>query len=101
PSTPQSDTLSLHDALPIFDAAKRSFTIDENWDFVDFAMELQDISGGNVRFETIPLTSIDSVTEWGESIVTADPDEVAEFVRIGRDRKSTRLNSSHVSISSA
>ena len=64
----------------LVDAAKRSFTIDENWDFVDFAMNLQDISGGNVRFETIPLTSIDSVTEWGESIVTADPDEVAEFV---------------------
>lgn len=64
----------------LVDAAKRSFTIDENWDFVDFAMKLQDISGGSVRFETIPLTSIDSVTEWGESIVTADPDEVAEFV---------------------
>lgn len=61
-------------------AAKRSFVIDENWDFVDFAMKLQDISGGNVRFETIPVTSIDSYTEWGESIVTADPDQVAEFV---------------------
>ena len=61
-------------------AAKRSFVIDENWDFVDFAMKLQDISGGNVRFETIPVTSIDSFTEWGESIVTADPDQVAEFV---------------------
>lgn len=62
------------------DAAKRSFVIDENWDFIDFAMKLQDISGGNVRFETIPVTSIDSFTEWGESIVTADPDQVAEFV---------------------
>lgn len=62
------------------DAAKRSFVIDENWDFVDFAMKLQDISGGNVRFETIPVTSIDSYTEWGESIVTVDPDQVAEFV---------------------
>ena len=64
----------------LVDAAKRSFVIDENWDFVDFALKLQDISGGNVRFETIPVTSIDSVTEWGESIVTADPDQVAEFV---------------------
>ncbi|MFJ5872599.1 LCP family protein [Dietzia maris] len=64
----------------LVDAAKRSFVIDENWDFVDFAMKLQDISGGNVRFETIPVTSIDSFTEWGESIVTADPAEVSEFV---------------------
>lgn len=63
------------------DAAKRSFVIDENWDFLDFAMKLQDISGGSVRFETIPVTSIDSVTEWGESIVTADPDQVAEFAQ--------------------
>lgn len=64
----------------LVDAARRSFVIDENWDFVDFAMKLQDISGGNVRFETIPVTSIDSFTEWGESIVTVDPDQVAEFV---------------------
>lgn len=64
----------------LVDAAKRSFVIDENWDFVDFAMKLQDISGGNVRFETIPVTSIDSFTEWGESIVTADPEQVTEFV---------------------
>lgn len=62
------------------EAAKRSFVIDENWDFVDFAMKLKDISGGNVRFETIPVTSIDSVTEWGESVVTVDPEQVAEFV---------------------
>lgn len=62
------------------DAAKRSFVIDANWDFVDFAMKLKDISGGNVRFETIPVTSIDSVTEWGESIVTADPAQVRKFV---------------------
>ncbi|AVZ38856.1 LytR family transcriptional regulator [Dietzia sp. JS16-p6b] len=64
----------------LVDAARRSFVIDENWDFVDFAMKLQDISGGNVRFETIPVTSIDSFTEWGESIVTVDPAQVAEFV---------------------
>lgn len=62
------------------DAAKRSFVIDANWDFVDFAMKLKDISGGNVRFETIPVTSIDSVSEWGESIVTVDPEQVSEFV---------------------
>ena len=64
----------------LVDAARRSFVIDENWDFVDFALKLQDISGGDVRFETIPVTSIDSFTEWGESIVTADPEEVSEFV---------------------
>lgn len=64
----------------LIDAARRSFVIDENWDFVDFALKLKDISGGSVRFETIPVTSIDSVTEWGESIVTADPEQVTEFV---------------------
>ncbi len=64
----------------LVDAARRSFVIDENWDFVDFALKLKDISGGNVRFETIPVTSIDSFTEWGESIVTADPQQVTEFV---------------------
>lgn len=64
----------------LVEAARRSFVIDQNWDFVDFALKLKDISGGNVRFETIPVTSIDSYTEWGESIVTADPEAVSEFV---------------------
>ena len=63
------------------DAARRSFVIDENWDFVDFAMKLKDISGGNVRFETIPVVSIDGVGDYGESVVLVDQKQVAEFVR--------------------
>ena len=62
------------------DAARRSFVIDDNWDFVDFAMKLKDISGGNVRFETIPVTSIDGVGENGESVVTVDRKHVHTFV---------------------
>ena len=39
---------------PLVDAARRSFVIDENWDFVDFTLKLKDISGGNVRFGPSP-----------------------------------------------
>ena len=63
------------------DAARRSFVIDENWDFVDFAMKLKDMSGGNVKFETIPVTAIDGVGDYGESVVVVDQAKVAAFVR--------------------
>src|SRR5699024_11954220 len=82
---------------------------------------MQDLAGGNVKFQTIPVTSIDGVGDMGESIVTVDADQAHEFFNelLGDDapedggdkatkdkdkdgdRKSTRLNSSHVSISYA
>lgn len=60
-------------------AVSRSVVIDENWDVMSFASQLQDLAGGNVTFNTIPVTSIDGIGDLGESIVTVDLDEVHTF----------------------
>lgn len=61
------------------DAVMRSVIIDEGWDVMSFATQLQNLAGGNVTFTTIPVTSIDGVGDYGESVVTVDPGQVHDF----------------------
>lgn len=68
-------------------AVERSVVIDEGWDVLSFATQLQNLAGGNVTFTTIPVTSIDGVGDYGESIVTVDKHEVHRFMKtlLGED----------------
>lgn len=61
------------------DAVRRSVIIDDDWDIMAFATQLQNLAGGNVTFNTIPVTSIDGVGDYGESVVTVDVDQVHSF----------------------
>ncbi len=60
-------------------AVQRSVLLDEDWDVMSLAMQMQNLSGGNVSFQTIPVTSIDGVGDYGESIVTVDKSQVHAF----------------------
>src|SRR5207249_9162581 len=83
-------TLSLHDALPI------------SWNQLNDLTNLTDSAGNQIRF---------SYNDLGQKVAEADPDRGfwqygLDFagrlkVQTDADRKSTRLNSSHVSISYA
>src|SRR5439155_22396501 len=77
-STTEIYTLSLHDALPI--SGEGNCTIDA----LDFPIE------------AACLESIDGALEHDVGLIGAEP-----FGLHGLDRKSTRLNSSHVAISYA
>ncbi len=61
-------------------AVQRSVVLDESWDVVGFARELQHLAGGQVRFQTIPVVDINAMTDYGESIVQVDPKAVRAFV---------------------
>jgi LCP family protein required for cell wall assembly len=61
------------------DAVSRSLTIDSGWDIMGLATQMQNLSGGNVSFQTIPVTSIDGTSEDGQSVVTVDPGQVRGF----------------------
>lgn len=75
-----SKTLTDPSALNrINDAVERSVVLDQGWDVMSLATQMQDLAGGNVKFQTIPVTSIDGVGDMGESIVTVDIDQVHEF----------------------
>ncbi|AWB85005.1 LytR family transcriptional regulator [Corynebacterium liangguodongii] len=61
-------------------AAERSVTLDEGWDVVKFAQQMSGLAAGDVTFTTIPVTSVDGVGDYGESIVTVDVSQVHDFM---------------------
>ena len=65
--------------LKLQDAAKRSLTLDSSWDLSQLAVQMSNLTGGNVKFNTIPVTSIDGTGDNGESVVTVDPRQVHKF----------------------
>ncbi|MFH5232517.1 LCP family protein [Antrihabitans spumae] len=62
------------------DAITRSVVLDSDWDILKFASQLQDLAGGKVRFETIPVTDLNGTTDEGESVVRVDPTAVKRYV---------------------
>ena len=60
-------------------AIASSVVLDEGWDVMGLATQMQNLAGGNVTFETIPVTSIDGTGDAGESVVTVDKNQVHAF----------------------
>ncbi|MGZ8179338.1 LCP family protein [Williamsia sp. SKLECPSW1] len=62
------------------DAVKRSIVIDSNWDILKFVEQLKDLSGGKVRFATIPVANEQGWSDDGQqSVVDVDPAAVHRF----------------------
>ncbi|MFE9580857.1 LCP family protein [Nocardia sp. NPDC006044] len=62
------------------DAVGRTVVLDDDWDVLAFLQQLQDLSGGQVKFETIPVTDLNYMTTSGESVVRVDPKAVKDYV---------------------
>ncbi|MFG1791531.1 LCP family protein [Nocardia sp. NPDC049149] len=62
------------------DAVGRTVVLDDDWDVLAFLQQLQDLSGGQVSFETIPVTDLNYMTSGGESVVRVDPKAVKSYV---------------------
>jgi LCP family protein required for cell wall assembly len=62
------------------DAVGRTVVLDDNWDVLAFLQQLQDLSGGQVKFETVPVTDLNGTTSDGESVVRVDPKAVKKYV---------------------
>ncbi|WP_307817587.1 LCP family protein [Nocardia acididurans] len=61
-------------------AVGRTIVLDEDWDVLKFLSQLQDLSGGKVEFETIPVQDLNGWTDDGESVVRVDPAAVQKYV---------------------
>src|SRR5439155_20041199 len=92
PSTPEIYTLSLHDALPI----SEFLNIERHVPDTLRCINKSDCAGG-ARF----LAEIDHRIDRSEGVRNVSESKDFHFGRKQRDRKSTRLNSSHVAISYA
>src|SRR5699024_11506360 len=93
--------LSLHDALPILvnEMLKQSDTLDEHASIEDRALDTNAIE----KERGITILSKNTAVRYGDKQINIlDTPGHADFGgEVERDRKSTRLNSSHVSISYA
>jgi LCP family protein required for cell wall assembly len=73
--TPGSDTLDKLQA-----AIQKSVVLDQDWNILQFAQQMIGITGGEVKFNTIPHGTIDLKTDSDGSAVEIDPDEVRDYV---------------------
>ncbi|MFI9383664.1 LCP family protein [Kutzneria sp. NPDC052558] len=62
-------------------AVKKAVVIDQGWDVLQFAQQLQGMSTGNIKFVTIPIVSITLQTPNDGDAVEVDPQQVQQFVR--------------------
>ncbi|MCD2103913.1 LCP family protein [Rhodococcus erythropolis] len=76
-------------------AVQRSVVIDDDWDIIEFAKQLQNLAGGKVQFETIPVLDINGMTDYGESIVKVDPKAVKKYIAglVGADSEDSEATS--------
>ncbi|HEX4703926.1 MAG TPA: LCP family protein, partial [Pseudonocardiaceae bacterium] len=62
-------------------AIQKSITLDQGWDVLSFAQQLQGMSSGNIHFLTIPIISITLPTPSDGDAVEVSPSAVQSFVQ--------------------
>ena len=63
------------------DAVKKSVVLDQGWDLLGFAQQMHTLTGGKLRFTTIPVGSLSLQTPEDGDAVQVDPQRVSAFVR--------------------
>ena len=62
-------------------AVSRSVVLDDGWDILSFAENLKDLTGGNVKFTTIPIADDQAWSDDGtQSVLAVDSKEVHDFI---------------------
>ncbi|EGD56638.1 LCP family protein [Gordonia neofelifaecis] len=77
------------------DAVSRSVMIDSGWDILSFVENLKDLTGGNVKFATIPIEDDQAWSDDGtQSVLKVDPQAVHTFVdsQLGRSSQAKSSN---------
>lgn len=62
-------------------AVSGAIVLDDGWDITKFALQMKDMTGGNMTFQTIPTGNPDLQTPEDGSAVEVDESEVHEFVK--------------------
>ncbi|GAA4831768.1 LCP family protein [Saccharopolyspora rosea] len=63
----------------LYGAVQQDVVIDSGWDVLGFAGEAQNLSGGNLRFQTLPIKGYRTVD--GEDVNNIDPQQIRTIVR--------------------
>ncbi|WP_143466542.1 LCP family protein [Lentzea kentuckyensis] len=62
-------------------AVSGAITLDDGWDITKFALQMKDMTGGNMTFQTIPTGNPDLQTPEDGSAVEVDEGDVRTFVK--------------------
>jgi hypothetical protein len=62
-------------------AIQTSITLDQGWDVLSFAQQLQGMSAGQIQFQTIPIVNITYPTASDGDAVEVNPAAVQQFVQ--------------------
>ena len=62
-------------------AIQTSITLDQGWDVLSFAQQLQGMSAGQIQFQTIPIVNITYPTQSDGDAVEVNPAAVQQFVQ--------------------
>ncbi|MET9403009.1 LCP family protein [Kitasatospora sp. NPDC002965] len=63
----------------LFDVVKKDVVIDDRWNLLDFAQQAPDLTGGNVEFNTLPITGFKNIG--GQEVNTVDPEQIRRIVK--------------------
>ncbi|KOT51575.1 MULTISPECIES: LCP family protein [Streptomyces] len=64
--------------LKLMDVAKQDLVIDDGWDLLSFVEQAKNLSGGNVRFSTLPVEGF--AKHRGEDVNLVDPEKIRRLV---------------------
>ncbi len=71
-------------------AVSGAIVLDDGWDITKFALQMKDMTGGNMTFQTIPTGNPDLQTPEDGSAVEVDESEVHTFIKnLGKDPASS------------
>ncbi|MGH3620414.1 MAG: LCP family protein, partial [Sciscionella sp.] len=65
----------------LVNTVEKSLTVDNRLNILSFVQQAQNLVSNDVKFVTIPVTSLNGRSPSGQSIVTVDRTQVREFVR--------------------
>ncbi|MFE7525684.1 LCP family protein, partial [Kitasatospora sp. NPDC057542] len=63
----------------LFAVVKKDVVIDNEWNILDFAQQTPNLTGGNVEFNTLPISGFKTVG--GQQVNTVNPDLIRKIVR--------------------
>jgi LCP family protein required for cell wall assembly len=63
----------------LIDAAKKDVVIDSNWNVLTFAQQSQNLTGGNMEFQTLPIKGFDTIN--GQSVNLIDAAAIKNTVQ--------------------
>ncbi|QUQ70361.1 LCP family protein [Kutzneria sp. CA-103260] len=65
----------------IIKAVTNSVVVDSGWQLLEFAGEMQGLTGGSITFNTMPVANVDGRLSNGDNVVLVSPNDVQNWVK--------------------